>query len=747
MADADNDTYHLSDGSLLDVPAGTDEATATRMVAQAEAGIDTSNMKQAEAQNAPVTGNNGKVYSASNSYPDTAVGQTMAWLDHNAGGNWMNKNIVQTTPGSYVNAAMAPLGRAESNAVSWMYDLPASAYNMLKHQATPGSIAANAPDAPYLSSAIRRETGTPDLPANAPFVQRAGETALSSWLSPGVGAKNTADLMQSLWGGTMGTLGSKLGSYFGEPGEFLGGLFGASTTGPASKVLAKVTAPGVRSPEAEKVWTQSQAARPTTPGGNFQGLSGPHPSGVDYSKFTPSSTSMMNPTGQRIAASLGSLPYSGKPIEQAQADTADFIKAGRDAAAADLAGTRGLPPGGASPSSIGPVLTQGAQEAILALQNRQNANWAALHGIMGVTPDNPGGSEVPLPETVNTGVKAVANQARGEAETAAANAKIGEITNVSPGIGTQTSRFPPDTPLPALPSMPWTRTQDWVANIRKSLNQNDPVLPGDIADSLKKIANTERERAAEAAAPGVGGQQFRTANESYARSLLDQEQLARFAGEPLGTSGAPNTKFTGTPGEETASNLVTNNLQSPTGPELSAVAHPDFPNHLRLNALGQVVSTLGNTGGPGNVSGGFRPERFVNDWKGAQPGVEALATAGIAPGVGSAPAALNTLDQMADVASNYSTPTSRYGVIKSFGTAAAVAEMMRATARLYEHVIPWKASQYAMVPQMGRYYASLMESDAFRRALAKQPQNWADINASLPIAGATTQNNFDQTPR
>ena len=744
MADAGNDTYHLSDGSLLDVPAGTDEATATRLVSQAEAGIDTTNMQKAAAQNAPVyDAGNGKVYSASNAYPDTVVGHTMAWLDHNAGGNWMNKNIVQTTPGSYVNAAMGPLGRAESNAVSWLYDLPATAYNVVKHQTPLGTDY----DAPSLSGAIRSETGVPDLPANAPFVQRAGETALSSWLSPGVGAKNTADLMQSLWGGTMGTLGSKLGSYFGEPGEFLGGLFGASTTGPASKVLAKATAPGVRSPEAEKVWTQSQAARPTTPGGNFQGLSGPHPSGVDYSQFTPSSTSMMNPTGQRIANSLGSLPYSGKPIEQAQADTADFIKAGRDAAAADLAGTRGLPPGGASPSSIGPVLTQGAQEAILALQNRQNANWAALHGIMGVTPDNPGGSEVPLPETVNTGVKAVANQARGEAETAATNAKIGEITDVTPGIGTQTSRFPPDTPLPALPSMPWTRTQDWVANIRKSLNQNDPVLPGDIADSLKKIANSERERAAEAAAPGVGGQQFRTANESYARSLLDQEQLARFAGEPLGTSGAPNTKFTGTPGEETASNLVTNNLQSPTGPELSAVAHPDFPNHLRLNALGQVVSTLGNTGGPGNVSGGFRPERFVNDWKGAQPGVEALATAGIEPGVGSAPAALDTLDQMADVASNYSTPTSRYGVIKSFGTAAAVAEMMRATARLYEHVIPWKASQYAMVPQMGRYYASLMESDAFRRALAKQPQNWGDINASLPIAGATTQNNFDQTPR
>ena len=400
-------------------------------------------------------------------------------------------------------------------------------------------------------------------------------------------------------------------------------------------------------------------------------------------------------------------------------------------------GRGGLPPGGASPSSIGPVLTQGAQEAILALQNRQNANWAQMHGIMGVTPDNPGGGEVPLPDTVNTGIKAVADQARGEGPTAATNAKIGEITNVTPGLGQNAGRFGPNPALPALPSMPWTRTQDWVADIRKSLNQNTPVLPGDIADALKKTANLERERAAETAAPGVGGALFRRANTSYAQSLLDQAQLERFAGEPLGTSGAPGTRFTGVPGEETAANLVTNNLQSPTGPEISAITHPDFPQANRLNAAGQIVSRLGNTGGPSNVSAGFRPERFVNDYNAAQPGLEALTTSGNQ----GMPAALNTLDQMRDVASNYSTPTSRYGVVKSFGTAAAVAKAMELTSRLYENIIPWKASQYLMVPQMGRWYANALESDAFRRALARQPQNWADINASLPVMGATVQTN------
>jgi len=736
MADDAVDTYHLSDGSLLDVPTGTDAAAATRLVQQAELGIDKSNMAKAEAQNAPVRGDNGKIYSASNTYPDTAIGGAMAWLDHNAGGNWLNRNIVQTTPGSYVNAAMAPLGRAESNAVSWLYDLPATAFNVIKHKTPLGT----AYDAPSLSSAIRSEVGVPELSPDAPFYQRAGETALSAWLSPGVGSDMTANAAQSLWGGALGTGFGDLSKYFGggEMAQFIASLVGAGTTSPASKVFAKATAPGVRSPEAEKVWTQSQAARPTTPGGNFRGLSGPHPSGVDYSQFTPSSTSLMNPTGQRIAASLGSLPYSGKPIEQAQTQTADFIKAGRDAAAENLAGPGGgLPPGGASPASIGAVLTKGAQEAILALQNRQNANWAQMHGIMGVSPGSPGGSEVPLPDTVTAGINAVANQARGEGPTAATNAKIGEITDVTPGIGHNSSRFGPNPVLPALPSMPWTRTQDWVADLRRSLNQNTPVLPGDIADTLKKIANAERERAAEAAAPGVGGALFRNVNESYAKSMLDQAQLERFAGEPLGTSGAPGTKFTGTPGEATAAGRVTNNLQSPNSPEISAITHPDFPQHARLNAAGQIVSTFGDTGGPGNVSGGFRPERFVNDYRGSQPGVEALTLSG---GQG-APAALNTLDQMADVASNYSTPTSRYGVVKSFGTAAAVAKMMEMTARLYENIIPWKASEFLAVPQLGRWYANMLESDAFRRALAKQPQNWGDINASLPVAGSTVQTN------
>ena len=208
MADDATDTYHLSDGSMLDVPAGTDAVTATRMVNQAEQGIDTSNMQRAASQNSPVyDAGNGKVYSASMAYPDTVMGHAMAWLDHNAGGNWANKNIVQTTPGSYVNAVAGPVGRAESNAMSWIYDLPATLYNVVKHQATPGSIAANAPDAPYLSQAIRSEAGVPELSPDAPLAQRIGEGALAAWLSPGVGAKNTADLAQSLYSSTMGTLG------------------------------------------------------------------------------------------------------------------------------------------------------------------------------------------------------------------------------------------------------------------------------------------------------------------------------------------------------------------------------------------------------------------------------------------------------------------------------------------------------------------------------------------------------------
>ena len=150
------DTYTLSDGSKLDLPEGTTEPDAVKLVGNAENGLAAYYSAQAAKQNSPVTpikedGTQGDlVYSASTHYPNTYIGQTMAHLDHWVPGvNALNSVVNQSSIGKGVNAAVFdPLGRAESNAISWPVDLPGSIYNVVKHQATPGSIAANAPDAP-----------------------------------------------------------------------------------------------------------------------------------------------------------------------------------------------------------------------------------------------------------------------------------------------------------------------------------------------------------------------------------------------------------------------------------------------------------------------------------------------------------------------------------------------------------------------------------------------------------------------
>ena len=318
---------------------------------------------------------------------------------------------------------------------------------------------------------------------------------------------------------------------------------------------------------------------------------------------------------------------------------------------------------------------------------------------------------VPMPATVTEGFNQVANNQRGEAQTGATLNRVGEITDASPGGANYAG---PDVPLPAVPAVPWSFSKDWVGDLNASLQQSGrPALPPEIAAALKTVANQERENAANAFQPGLGTQ-FRQNNESYARALPVLDRLYRMGGEPVGTTG----RFTDVPREQDVARQLTGNLQSPE--YLSDILnHPDFPAANRLNAVGQLVSTLGNQGSAAN----FRPEKFATDYTGtggARPSVEALST-----GPSGAPlATTNVLDNAAQVAQNYSTPTSRFGLIKSLGSAAAVAKLMELSSRAIEHLAPWKPAQYLGVPQLGRWYSSLLESDALKRAMANQPQNW-----------------------
>ena len=700
----------LSDGSTIDVPDGTPDDVVTRAAAQGEAQIGQRYTQQAIDTNAPVTAGS-KVYSATTVYPNTYLGQGMAWLDHNAGGNWMNRNIVQPVnqaTGGAADALAGSVGRIETNAVAGGADLPAAGLNTLKHVVAPGR--GTEGDIPYIGQSIRGEVGVPELPANAPLAQRAVEAGLGGYLGSPSGA---AGLIKNLVYGGLGTAGSTAGGWVGgEPGSFLGGLLATGGPAAAGKAAAKVAGPAVAAPNAAGTWNAATSIRPTTPGGNFQGLPGQAPGGVDYSQFMPSFTALANPTGQRVAAGLGSIPYSGKPIEQASEDTSNFIKTARDAAAADLAGPQGLPVGGASPATIGPVLTSGAQTAIGAIRAQQKAQQDAMDTLMQ-------GREVPVASTISAGANAVSGNQRGIPETTATWDRLGDLQNAAPG-GADYNRAP--VPLPAMPTVPWSNLKDWVGGLNASLQSSGrPALPDDIATALKAAANLSRAQAAEAVQPGAGAQ-FLANNESYARSLVDQDQLSRFAGEPLGSSG----QFTNVPGEQSVAGQVTNNLQSPGA--LAILSHPAFPADARLNVAGQVTSTLGNAS-----QGGFRPERFADQYGAARPGLEAL-TGG--PTGQTAP--LDVLDQAATIGQNFSTPPSRYGLIKSLGGAGTVATATGLTSRAIEHAAPWKPAQYLGVPQMGRWYASMLENPALKRAMAGQPQDWSSLANQIPVAGAVT---------
>jgi hypothetical protein len=731
MADTNNDTYQLSDGSFFDLPVGTDAATAAKIADQHEAQMAIDYGKQAAQQNSPVTAGS-KVYSATTVYPNTYIGQGMAWLDHNAGGNWMNRNIVQPVDAAqnqlFGGTVEQPVMRAASNVAAASVDVPGSIFNTVKHYTPLGTEY----DVPNLAHAIRAETGVQEMDPNAPFYQRAGEAALTTLMARG-------NPIQAVTGGILGTAGGDIGNYFHSEGlSYLLSMLGASGGKPAEKVIAKVTAPPLRSPSAPETWNSMMNIRPTTPGGNFRGLATPAPTGTpDYSNATPSFTSLANPSGQRIASSLSSFPWSGQPIESATETTRGFIQHARDAVAQEYAAPGGGLPIGqpVSPATIGQPLIRGAQTAYNALNTRVKSEQENIDQQMATAP------RVPMSQTVQTAYDLTGNNLRGVPETAATRERVGDIVAASPGGSNYAG---PEVPLPARPAVPWTNAKDFVSNLTASLAQSGrPALPPDIAAALKTVANQERENAANAWQPGLGDA-FRTANENYARAQPTLQQFGKIGGTPIGNAppaGAPPgtmQPFENVPPEHVAAQALTGNLQSPD--YLSSILmHPDFPEAQRLNAVGQLVSTLGNQGDASN----FRPEKFVTDWrgaggtknKGAQPAVEALS----ATSSGQPLAGTDVLNNAANIAENFSTPTSRFGLIKSLGAAATVAKLMELGGKGIEYATHFKPAQYVGVPLFARTLSAGLESDPMRRALAGQPQNWRDMANSLPALMAVSQ--------
>ena len=735
----------LSDGSYAEVPDGTDPKDVPNIVAQAESQLADHYGQQARDSGSPVTptkpdGTPGdKVYSSTMVYPNTAFGRMGAWLDQNVpGANWAEKNVAQpveaaTTPTFGPGGVGGAATRISVNRLAGAIDLPGTGLNILKHQIEPER--GTEGDIPSLSKTILDQTGGQELGPDASITRQMIEAAATGATPGGRGWPGVVESLKQAGWGISGTTASDIGGkYFGEPGAFIAQmLFGGAV--PIKQPGAAVIAHGTADPSAPDTYAASLAARPITPGGNFQGLNNPPPPGTpDYSQYTPGFKTLANESGQRIATSLSGVPYVGAPLAAGEAADRNFIMHGRDAAAASVSGPQGLPPEGVNAGTLGSTLTSGAQQAILKIVADQEARQQTQRNLMSAPGGPPGSAEVPAGGFYQAGADAIAG--RSDTTRAAGQSRLDEIANSSPGgpnYGPGGSGYMrPDVPLPSQPSLTWNHISDMVSELNDSLGKSGrPALPHDVADALKDAANQARQDAANAQSPGAGAQ-FRLNNVVYARAQAALEQLRQMAGQELGSSGV----FKDVPTQQAAASYLKSRMQSPDSLN-QTLLHPAFPQDARLNAAAQIIATLGEPQG-GGTSGGFRPEAFVNQYgdsgKGQRPTLDALLVGG--SGNAQPAAATGLLDSLRTIAEHFSTPTSRFGLIKSLGSAELVRKGLEGAGKVVEHLLPWKAASYLGVPQIGRGMSSMLNSDAVTRAMGGQPQVWGPYANRVSTQGA-----------
>ena len=709
--------FPLSDGtSFVEIPDGTDPKDVPNLAAQGEAQLATKYGQQAATTGQPVTAGS-KVYSATTTYPDTYFGHAGAWLDQNIpGANWAEKNIAQpienaTTPTFGPGGVGASGLRIATNRAVGAVDLPATTLNVIKHFAAPER--GTEGDIPYLSKTILDQSGTQQLGPDAGLTQQLLEAGATGAAPGGRGWPGIVESLKQAGWGVSGTTASDIaGKYFGEPGAYLANLvFGGAI--PIKQPAAATAAHGLTDPSATDTYAAYMRARPITPGGNFQGLTSAPPPGMpDFSGTMPGFKTLANEGGQRIATSLSGVPYVGAPLAQGEANDRSFIQWGRDAAANDVSGGA-LPADGVNAGTLGSTLQSGAQQAILRIvaeqQRRQQAQTALMNG---------GGAEVPVTNTVMTGVNAIKGNQRSDSATEATGQRVGELINSSPG-GVNYQRA--DVPLPAQPSVTWSHLTDWVGELNDSLGKSGmKALPDDIAAALKDAANADREAAANAQSPGAGAM-FRENNVVYAKAQAALDQLRQMAGTELGSSG----EFKDVPTQQAAAAYLKSRMQSPDSLD-QTLLHPAFPANARLNAAAQIIATLGDTGTGGTASG-FRPEAFANQYGGGKAGQRPTIDALLTGQSGQPAGATNLLDNLRTVAEHFSTPTSRFGLIKSLGSAELVRKIMEFGGSAVEHVLPWKAANYLGAPQIGRAMSAMLESEAVRRSMGGQPQDYGAV--------------------
>jgi hypothetical protein len=749
----------LSDGSAVFVPDGTPQPEIDATKDAYENQIAAPYMQKAAAQNAPFTPNKigtdqpgDMIYSGSARYPNTAFGQAAAWADHH--GTGALSRVADPMSGGIAGAAGRAATTGASLAVSPILDPALQGLNLAKqgwlgtHDILGRPIPVEKQDRepiPTVGQVMGQDLGLPPASQTIPTGQRILEgvgglmtgrgltSALPAGRSSqallsggaagaGAGAAGTAAGAPAAvagWGQaardlttqtardlaltTTGTLASDVaGRMLGPTGSYLAGLV-ASGSLPIRAGASAFFGPRSAHENAPAIMGAGQGygAAPTPEIPNPPNVTpGATPGTYD---FSPSFRALANPRAQRFSNWLESMPWAGGPLARSNEATAQFVQNQRGTAAEQLAGGP-MPPGGATPESIGSQLIQGAREAVPVQQARRSALYDPINAAMT-------GQDVnfaPVQSAVN--VMTALNRMP-VSQTDAIRALVSDITSTAPGGANYDPARGPVPPLPQ-PTMdvPWTAGKEWLSGINRALGTG----PLTSADAKTRVADIKRatvqamQNAAEAQSPGLG-QQYRAAQQGYAdigRNVLNP--LYRLSGQP----GAPG-QF-GNVGEGSAYNWLRGNLQSPSNIEpIATNLPPDYWNQAR----GQLISTLGNTPG-----GGFRPDIFARDWGRIGPQVQQQLT----QGPGGMTDAYRRLQSAATIGRNFNVPPSASGLVSAIGTGAAAKTGLDVAGQVAASPLPRDTWYHGLVSRMVGPAAGalgvtrLMESPEMKGIMAGQ---------------------------
>lgn len=785
----------LSNGRFIIAP-GTTPQQQEILRAQVEDYLDQYGLAQAKAQGKPYY-TPGKTYSASHIYGPSLVEQGMAELDH-AGpgegiGNWLNRNVADPVNQTHILPQWAvsnpptigSLGesgmRILTNRAGWLYDLPASGFNVAKHLVQPKELG-NYGDLPLIGETVRGAINAPELSADAPWWQQAIEAGLSglrSGRSGGALMRGASGLASSLVSGAAGVGGSYLGEkaaegMFGERGRELGSFLGGFGGGALPKTikdrgLAAMMRSGERDAQGRPISTnvyeagsalaRDQAAREiaATRGAAAAALT---PAELESAvqaamRNSPgrgnaaSTISMANPTAARFLSWFKGAPYAGKDLRADAERPKAALQEARDATATNLAGRFGIPPEGGTPENIGSLAIEGSQRAVPRMMRARDLPYENLMGAVG----GPGVEVTTRPIERGLRDRTFGNQMPPHQEDTYRGIVERNITDATlrpPQSGVGPPRPGPafDTRPGARPNAqaqtaPWGLLQGVLSGQTAELGEGaltagrrvPAFIKNDIQDALRLAANHY-------GGPG-GAEAFDAARQNY-RQL--QRQLRRqytISGEPVAMDehGRPVFAEEKTPGEAQAADRILTGAPRMSPNKLGPFERlePDY----RGGIAGRVVSSWGNMGGP--LGGNFRPEKLASDIRSYSPATRATMFMTEPTPVPGALSSTERMDHAATLGGNYSgVVPERTGLQSTASTSLAAEGGTQAIKTEFERAFGERAHAIASAATAGllRTVTGGFVTPEFKNAMGRQPigpDYWRQIQRILPIASAVAE--------